>query len=68
MIRLFLISILIGLGIPHVYSQDSIVSIPDPSFLCALIDAGVDINGDSLISYTEAEMVNKLVDVLEIYL
>ena len=34
-----------------------IVSIPDTAFLYALIDEGVDINGDSLISYAEAEDV-----------
>ncbi len=35
------------------YSQN--VNIPDAEFLNALIDDGIDTNGDSLISYTEAE-------------
>ncbi len=36
------------------------VSIPDSIFLIALIDEGVDTNGDNLISYTEAEAVMNL--------
>jgi N-acetylneuraminic acid mutarotase len=36
------------------------VFIPDTAFHHALIDEGVDINGDSLISYSEAEAVNSL--------
>jgi len=40
------------------------VNIPDTAFLHALIEYGVDINGDGLISYTEAEAVNGL-DVSE---
>jgi len=34
------------------------VSIPDTAFLYALIEKGVDSNGDSLISYAEAEAVS----------
>jgi len=36
------------------------VSIPDTAFLYALIDEGVDTNGDSLISFEEAEAVTSL--------
>ena len=36
------------------------VNIPDTAFLCALIDKGVDTNGDSLISYAEAESVTSV--------
>jgi len=36
------------------------VNIPDTAFLYALIDEGVDSNGDSLISYGEAEAVDTL--------
>ncbi len=36
------------------------VEIPDTAFLLALIDEGVDTNGDSLISYEEAEAVRSL--------
>jgi len=36
------------------------VSIPDTAFLYALIDEGVDTNGDSLISYAEAEIKDSL--------
>ena len=36
------------------------VEIPDTAFLYALIDEGIDINGDGLISYTEAEEVISL--------
>jgi hypothetical protein len=36
------------------------VNIPDTAFLHALIDEGVDTNGDSLISYEEAESINFL--------
>jgi hypothetical protein len=36
------------------------VNIPDGNFKNALISAGVDKNGDSLISYTECEAVKKL--------
>ena len=52
---LFLVLIIaLGSGVQNTYSQDSIVSIPDTAFLYTLIDKGVDTNGDSLISYTEA--------------
>ena len=37
--------------------QAQIVNIPDPAFLVALIEEGVDANRDSLISYSEAEAV-----------
>ena len=59
--RIGIISILLGLGIITVNSQDSIVSIPDTAFLYALIDEGVDMNGDSLISYEEAGQVTGLI-------
>jgi len=36
------------------------VAIPDTAFLYALIEEGVDTNGDSLISYTEAEAITEL--------
>ncbi len=36
------------------------VNIPDTEFLYALIEEGVDINGDNLISYNEAEAVTLL--------
>jgi hypothetical protein len=36
------------------------VEIPDTAFLYALIDEGVDTNGDSLISYAEAEVVTSI--------
>ena len=41
-------------------NKGQFVDIPDTAFLNALIDAGVDANGDSLISYTEAELVTSL--------
>ena len=37
------------------------VNIPDNAFLNALIELGIDYNGDSLISYAEAEAVTSLV-------
>ncbi|MGW8316590.1 MAG: hypothetical protein ACWGNV_13390 [Bacteroidales bacterium] len=40
-----------------VYNNDTIVFIPDTAFLYALLNAGVDTNGDSLISYEEAEVI-----------
>jgi Leucine-rich repeat (LRR) protein len=46
---------------PNVYfSAECFVNIPDIAFLYALIDEGVDINGDSLISFSEAEAVTSL--------
>jgi len=36
------------------------VNIPDQAFLDALIEEGVDINGDNIISYGEAEAINNL--------
>ena len=52
-------------GSPNVYFTnkclpDSIVYIPDTAFLYALIEEGVDTNGDSLISYAEAEAITYL--------
>jgi len=51
-------------GSPNVYFTteciDSIVFIPDTTFLHALIEEGVDSNGDSLISYAEVEGVISL--------
>ena len=47
-----------GSSIPEVLvfdPSDTIVNIPDTAFLHALIDEEVDTNGDSLISYAEAE-------------
>jgi hypothetical protein len=43
-----------------VYSNDSIVFIPDTAFLYALIKEGVDTNGDGLISYNEAALVTSI--------
>ncbi len=40
--------------------SDPFVLIPDTAFLYALIDEGVDTNGDSLISYAEAMLVDSL--------
>ena len=43
---------------PNIYFSNecgaNLVSIPDRAFLYALIEEGVDTNGDSLISYSEA--------------
>lgn len=58
--RIGLISILFGLGAIYAYPQESIVSIPDTAFLYALIEEGVDTNGDSLISQSEAEAITYL--------
>ena len=38
-----------------------LVNVPDAALLIKLIDCGVDTNGDSLISYNEAEAVTKLI-------
>ena len=46
------------LGAFPLHSQ--FVTIPDAAFLRALIEAGVDINGDSLISHDEAELITYL--------
>ena len=51
---LLLITMVVGL------SNAQNVEIPDTAFLYALIDEGVDTNGDSLISYAEAEAINSL--------
>lgn len=40
--------------------NDPPVKIDDPSFLNALIRIGVDINGDSIISYYEADKITSL--------
>ncbi|TFH22775.1 MAG: hypothetical protein E4H10_13170, partial [Bacteroidia bacterium] len=37
------------------------INIPDQCFIDALIRAGVDTNGDELISYEEAEAIEKLI-------
>ncbi len=42
-------------------NPDDIVNIPDTAFLYSLITREIDTNGDSLISYREAEAVKKLV-------
>lgn len=55
-IALTLIAILL-VAFP-MFSQN--VIIPDTAFLYALIEDGVDTNGDSLISYEEAEAINYL--------
>ncbi len=39
---------------------DFIVTIPDKAFLYALIEEGVDKNGDSLIIYSEADVISSL--------
>jgi len=41
-------------------NPDDPVNIPDPAFLNALIDIGVDTNGDSLISFSEAEKIDTI--------
>ena len=41
--------------------QVEFVNIPDKAFIYALIDEGVDTDGDSLISYAEAEAVNSII-------
>ena len=41
--------------------ESDIVNIPDVAFLNALINEGIDANGDNLISYAEAEAVDSLV-------
>ena len=48
-------SLILGLILTNFISQAQNVEIPDTAFLYALIAAGVDKNGDSLISNTEAE-------------
>ena len=58
--RICLISILIGFAIISAFPQDSIVSIPDTIFMRSLMHQGVDLNGDSLISYSEAEAITNL--------
>ena len=46
------------LGAFPLHSQ--FVTIPDAAFLSALIEAGVDTNGDGLISTEEAELITYL--------
>jgi len=53
----FLICILILSGCKKDEPLPDIVDIPDENFLNALIEKGVDRNGDSSISYKEAEVV-----------
>ncbi|MFC2116542.1 T9SS type A sorting domain-containing protein [Bacteroidota bacterium] len=43
-----------------IYSSKDTVDIPDKNFLNALLENGVDINGDGLISSGEAEMITSL--------
>jgi hypothetical protein len=45
-----------GLGLSNAQN----VEISDTVFLYALVDVGVDTDGDSLISYSEAEEINSL--------
>jgi hypothetical protein len=56
--RIGLILMALVLMTSPLFSQT--VSIPDTAFLHALIEKGVDTNGDSLISYEEAEKVTYL--------
>jgi hypothetical protein len=58
MVKILILSIL-ALAIASI-SSAQFVNIPDTAFLHALIDEGVDTNGDSLISYSEAEAVTEL--------
>jgi len=44
---------------PEIHPEDPI-DIPDDAFLTALIEEGVDTNGDGLISYAEAEVIISL--------
>jgi Leucine-rich repeat (LRR) protein len=44
---------------PEIHPEDPI-DIPDDAFLTALIEEGVDTNGDRLISYAEAEVIISL--------
>ena len=41
-------------------SKEELVHIQDPGFLRALLELGVDSNGDGLISYPEAEATRSL--------
>ena len=56
--KIVIISSIILLGITPMFSQN--VNIPDANFLNALIEQGVDINADAMISYAEAEAVTNL--------
>jgi len=58
--KLLIILTLVSFGFLTVYSQNSIVTIPDSNFLLALIKRGVDINRDAKISHTEAEAITTL--------
>ena len=53
-----ILAIILAMALP-VSSQ--FVEIPDTAFLHALIDEGVDTNGDSLISYAEAEVITSII-------
>ncbi|MBN1132562.1 MAG: T9SS type A sorting domain-containing protein [Bacteroidales bacterium] len=52
--------IFLVLRLTFAQSQDTIVEIPDISFLNALINQGLDTNGDGLISYAEARTIHCL--------
>ena len=58
--QLLSILALVCFGLPQVCAQNSPVNIPDDNFLQALIQMGVDINGDEKISHSEAEAVTTL--------
>ena len=57
--RSFVISVLLLTTVIGLSNAQN-VEIPDTAFLYALINEGVDTNGDSLISYTEAEVITYL--------
>jgi hypothetical protein len=58
--KLLTILTLVCFGLPQVYTQNYDVNIPDNNLLQALIERGVDINGDEKISHAEAEAVTTL--------
>jgi len=58
--RIGLILIAILLVAFPLFAQAQYVSIPDNAFLIALVEKGVDTDGDGLISRAEAEMVTNL--------
>lgn len=45
---------------PFAIEGSDVVSIPDPNFLAALIDDGVDVNGDGMIVQSEADSIISL--------
>jgi len=55
--RVLILMAIVLLAFP-VFSQN--VDIPDAKFLLTLIEQGVDTDGDSLISYAEAEGISSL--------